>query len=260
MVARRTVLGVAAGLVLGTTVEAAAAIAAVSGMPLPNGTTCPVTYLSRSAWGADESLRYPGGVEVWPAESRPVQALTVHHSAGSNGDPDPAATVRAIYRYQAETLGWGDIGYHLLIDEAGRVYEGRWSGDDGRPVFGPAGPDGRPLMVVAGHVLGYNAGNIGVCLLGTFSGQRPTAAERWSLARVLWSLARLGRLGATSTITYRNPDDGSTRTVPAVSGHRDWAATACPGDAFYATLADLRRTIATPHRWDLERDARPSGK
>jgi hypothetical protein len=173
-----------------------------------------------------------------------VQGLTVHHSAGSNGDPDPAATVRAIYYYQTVTLGWGDIGYHLLIDEAGRVYEGRASTADTAPVYGPAGPDGRPQMVVAGHTLGANAGNIGVCLLGTLSGRQPTAAARESLARVLSSMSLLGGLDVRSTVRYRNPDTGDTRTVAAISGHRDWASTECPGDAFYPTLAALRDYVA----------------
>src|SRR5215475_14945518 len=114
--------------------------------------------LSRAAWGADESLRLePDGTEIWPPEYFSVQALTVHHTATANGDPDPAATVRAIYYYHAVSLGWGDIGYHLIVDEAGTVYEGRWSGSDMVPVFAATpGPDGRPLMVNGGHVLGYN--------------------------------------------------------------------------------------------------------
>jgi hypothetical protein len=224
---------------------AAAAAAPASAMPLPGGFACPVPYLSRSAWGADETLRSPGGSEVWPLEYRPVQAATVHHTAGVNDDPDPAATVRAIYYHQTVTLGWGDIGYHLLIDEAGRVYEGRVSGPEAPPVYGPPGPDGRPQMVVGGHVVGYNAGNIGVCLLGTFSARQPTAAARESLVRVLSWTSRLARLDARSTVTYRNPDTGATRTVAAISGHRNWAATECPGDAFYPKLAALREDVAT---------------
>jgi hypothetical protein len=223
---------------------ASAAAAPAPAMPLPARRACPVPYLSRSAWGADESLRFSRGVEVWPLEHRPVQALTVHHSAGINGDPDPAATVRAIYYYQTVTLGWGDVGYHLLIDEAGRVYEGRQSGAEVAPVYGPVGADGRPQMVVAGHVLGYNPGNIGVCLLGTLSGRPATAAARDALARVLSSLSLLAGIDARATVQYRNPDTGDTRTVAAISGHRNWANTECPGDTFYPTLPALRDQVA----------------
>ena len=222
----------------------AVAVAAVSGMPLPHHTVCPVPYVPRAAWRANESLRFARGKEVWPAEFSPVQALTVHHTAGINGDPDPAATVRAIQYYQTVTLGWGDIGYHLLIDEAGRVYEGRTSGVDTTPVFGPTGADRRPEMVVAGHVRGFNAGNIGVCLLGTFTGTQPTAAARESLARVLGALSVFARLDVLSSLRYRDADSGSARTVRAISGHRNWAATACPGDRFYSTLDTLREQVA----------------
>src|SRR5215470_4582956 len=100
-------------------------MAAVQGLPLPGGLTCPVPYMSRAAWGADESFRFANGVEVWPADHFPVQLLTVHHS-GFVADSDPTVTVRAIYEEQAlpqgqgnGIQGWGDIGYNLLIDDAG---------------------------------------------------------------------------------------------------------------------------------------------
>jgi hypothetical protein len=214
-----------------------------SGVPMPGG-TAPVPYLNRAAWGADESLRFSHGAEVWPAEYAPVQTLTVHHTAGSNGDPDPAGTVRAIYYYQCVTQGWGDIGYNLMIDEAGRVYEGRISGSDARPVYGPAGADGRPQMVIGGHVKEYNVGNVGVCLMGTFTSRQPTAAAQDALARVLSSLAVTGRLDVLSTVRYSNPENGNRRTVQTISGHRDWAATACPGDRFYPTLPALRTYVS----------------
>ena len=61
---------------------------------------------------------------TWGApEFHPARKLTVHHTATDSGATDPAARVRAIYRYQAVGRGFGDIGYHYLIDEAGLVYE-----------------------------------------------------------------------------------------------------------------------------------------
>jgi hypothetical protein len=256
---RRLLLGSAAALgAVGIGVERAAnatvvrsavpagLTAAVFGMPLPDGTTVPVTYLSRAAWGADESLRFSGGVEIWPAECYPMQALTVHHSASANGDPDPAATVRGIYRYQAPPsgLGWGDIGYHLLIDEAGAVYEGRWSGADVVPVFGPDGAPANPLVNTGGHALGFNVGNIGVCLLGNFTAVTPTSAAQTALVNVLAGLARIGAIDPMGLVHYVNPVNGNTNSVPGVSGHRQWNATACPGDTFYPVLADIRSRTA----------------
>jgi hypothetical protein len=198
-------------------------------------------YRSRSSWGANGSWRVgPDGKQLWPAEFHAAQALTVHHTVTANNDPDPAATVRAIYFFQAVTQGWGDIGYHLLIDQAGVVYEGRYSGADGVSVF----RGGTRQVVLAGHALGFNPGNIGVALLGDLTAVQPTAAARRALAWVLASLAQFTRLNPQGRTTYRNPDSGATRTVDIISGHRDWLATQCPGNTFYPALPGLRRDVA----------------
>ena len=106
-------------------------------LPTPPGFPRPL-YRSRAGWGADESLRFgPDGTESFPTAFFDVQTLTVHHTVTINSDPDPAATVRAIYFFHAVTEDFGDIGYHLLIDQHGTVYEGRYSGPDPLPVFGP---------------------------------------------------------------------------------------------------------------------------
>jgi uncharacterized protein with LGFP repeats len=223
----------------------AVAAPAATSLSVP-GHQAPVRYLSRAGWGADESLRLnPDGTENWPAEYYPVQTLTVHHTAGQNDDPDPAATMRAIYYYDAITQGWGDFGYHLAIDEAGTVYEGRYSGADPVPVFGGAlGADGRPQMVTGAHVQGFNSGNIGVVLLGNFTSQLPTAAARRSLDVVLAMLAGVAKLDPLGVTNYVNPVSGATKTVDTISGHRDWAATECPGNTFYPQLPSVRQEVA----------------
>jgi len=225
-------------------------------MPLPDGSTCPVTYLSRAAWGADESKRFSGGVEVWPAEWYPVQVLTVHHTAGNNNDPTPAATIRAIYNDQAVSQGWGDIGYHLLIDEAGQVYEGRWTGTDGVPIFGN-GPTGM-MVNTAGHASGYNTGNIGVCLLGNFTSQGPTAAAREALVTVLADLARVCHIGPSATINYFNPVNQQAKSNFGVSGHRDWNNTQCPGNTFYPSFDELRQLVVARMPRDRSEPSTPS--
>jgi hypothetical protein len=224
----------------------ATAAAVQTSLRLPDGQRIAVPYLTRAAWGANESLRFKSGVEFWPAEFVPVQTLTVHHTA-TGVDPDPAATVRAIYYNQAISKDWGDIGYNLMIDSAGRVYEARYSGGDAFGVFSDVpGADGRPQMVTGGHVLHYNMGNIGVCLLGDFMTKTPSAAALLSLQRVLTGLARACRLNAGGTTNFSNTVDGVTysKTVRTISGHRNWAATDCPGDAFYPQLAAIRSQVA----------------
>ena len=95
----------------------------------PPGVQDRVRYRSRAGWEADESLRFgPDGTELFPTAFFPVQTFTVHHTVTANADPTPAATVRAIYVAHTVAQGFGDIGYHLLVDQQGGVYEGRGRG------------------------------------------------------------------------------------------------------------------------------------
>lgn len=208
---------------------------------------------SRADWGADESLRFKDGKEVWPAQHNPLQTLTVHHTATANGETGDAAAarLRSIYRYHAVDRGWGDIGYQYLIDAAGVVYEGRWSGTASASCA--AGGDGSDFghadddqMVGGAHVGGYNSGNMGVSLLGTFTkgGAAPTASAVDGLEAVLAELGTRHGLDPEGTVTYVNPVNGYRKTVPTISAHRDWEATECPGDRLYSQLPDIRTAVA----------------
>lgn len=201
-------------------------------------------YLSRCEWGADESLRFePDGVtETWPEEYFPVQKVTVHHTATTNDDPDPEATVRAIYRYHAVDNGWGDIGYQFLVDEAGHVYEGRHTDDD--PSTMPAYRQGTTEGVAGAHVGGWNSGNLGVSMLGTLTDRRPTAGAQRGLERTLAELARISGIAPQGSATYTNPSSGQTWAGPNIAGHRDFAATECPGGIAYELLPTVRDRVA----------------
>jgi hypothetical protein len=200
--------------------------------------------LRRADWGADESLRYDStGKEVWPAAYYPVQKLIVHHTDTQNNDPDPAATIRSIYYYHAVTQGWGDIGYNFLIDQAGRVYEGRHT-IDYAPGVSPTEEDSRGYGVTAAHASGYNSGTVGIALLGTLSTQDATPAARAALEKLLaWEADRHG-IDPQGSSRYVNPVNGTQATFPNIAGHRDVNATECPGDAFYATLPAIRTDVA----------------
>jgi hypothetical protein len=198
----------------------------------------------RSRWGADESLRFDSsGNEVWPPQFYPVQKLIVHHTATQNNDPDPAATIRSIYYYHAITQGWGDIGYNFLIDEAGNVYEGRYS----RPYAAgesPTGQDASGNGVTAAHAQGYNSGTVGIALLGTLTNQDATPAARSALEGLLaWEADEHG-IDPQGSALYTNPVNGTQATFPNIAGHRDVAATECPGGALYATLPTIRSDVA----------------
>ncbi|WP_338060794.1 N-acetylmuramoyl-L-alanine amidase [Streptomyces viridochromogenes] len=198
-----------------------------------------VGYLSRAAWGADESKRYKDGKVNSPETYYPLQIITVHHTDTPNNDPDPAATVRAIYEYHAITNDWGDIGYHFLIDEAGAVYEGRYSGDDGIPAFNPDGD-----LVTGFHSVGYNSGALGIALIGNLDKQGPTDAAKASLIRLIKVISRFKGLDPQAQVTYTNPVNGTKKDTHTVGGHRDYFATECPGQVMYDLLAEVRAAAA----------------
>ncbi len=130
--------------------------------------------ISRAQWGAQEGLRFDdAGREIWPHEyTTPTKAI-IHETVTLNNDPNPPATVRAIYYYHAVVRGWGDIGYNYLVDAGGNIYEGRHGGEN----------------VVGGHARCFNWGTIGIAALGEYNSGRPTAALLQSIENLLaWKL------------------------------------------------------------------------
>ena len=213
------------------------------GASVEAGTTIP-PIISRSQWGADETLRFdPAGDEFWPREYFPLQKLVVHHTAGANTDPNPAATVRAIYYYHAVSRRWFDIGYAYLIDQAGRIYEGRYARDFWNGAL-PTSDDVAGQTVAGGHAKYSNAGTMGIALMGTFSTQGPTPAARASLVKLLAWAAAKNHIDPKGTSTYVNPQTGVSRFTFNIGGHRDYQATTCPGSALYAMLPQIRSEVA----------------
>ena len=211
----------------------AMAIDTTSGGGRGSAADAATAVITRAEWGADESIR-KGTPTYYTA-----QKLTVHHTASRNDDTDPAATVRAIYAWHVNGNGWDDIGYQYLIDESGRVYEGRWSGTDGDPAHDAVG-----RVVTGAHVGGMNSGNVGIALLGTLTDRGPTAAARAATEQLLRELTARHGIDPQGASTYVNPVSGASRTLPNIPGHRDWEATECPGGALYAQLPSIRATVA----------------
>lgn len=188
--------------------------------------------VTRAAWGADERLRRGG-----PRHADSVRALIVHHTAGGNAyRPDEGpAVVRAIYGYHTRVLGWDDIGYHLLVDRYGRIYEGRAGGVE-RPVIGA-------------HAGGFNHRTSGVAVMGSYQDAAPPPAAVRALVDVLAWKADVHGIDPRGSAELRS--GGSTRypagarpRIPTISGHRDVSRTACPGQALYGLLPDVREAVA----------------
>jgi hypothetical protein len=199
--------------------------------------------ITRAGWGANEAYRFDsGGNQIFPPSYFPLQQFIVHHTAGRNNDPDPAATIRAIYYDHAVLRGYGDIDYNFLIDEAGRIYEGRRARTYA-PGEIPTSEDVAGNLVRGSHSVGFNPGSLGVALLGTFTSQDATPAARASLTWLLaWAAERHG-IDPTATHLYVNAETGAQKTLPRIAGHRDVNATACPGTVFYGTLPALRTAV-----------------
>lgn len=190
--------------------------------------------VTRAQWGADESLmRWP------PQHAATTRAAVIHHTVETNDYTcaESARVVRGLYHYHAVELGWGDIGYQVLIDKCGTVFEGRTGGLDGH--------------VVGGHTKGFNAQTFGVALLGDFRTARPSARALASAGAVAgWKLGTVGRdpLGQTTLVSGGGEGneypEGTSVTLPRVFSHRDVGDTACPGGNLYARLDDIRRHAA----------------
>ncbi len=132
-----------------------------------------------------------------------IEYITVHHTAvvlASNADAP--GRVRQHQQFH-QSRGWPDLAYHFIIDAAGNVYEGR-------PIetVGDTGTDYDPT----GHLL--------ICCEGDFN-QQEISSEQY---------ARLVQMVAWGAAEYAI--DPAT-----VQGHRDLAATSCPGDNLYPLIA-----------------------
>jgi hypothetical protein len=191
------------------------------------------SIVTRAEWGADESLRRGD-----PVYTSSPKVGFVHHTASSSSysAAQAAAMVRSVYAFHVQSRGWSDIGYNLLVDRFGRVYEGRAGGVD-KPVLGT-------------HTGGHNSGTFAVSLLGTFDRTAPPAATMEALARTLaWKLGLSYRdPGGTAQLTSAGGGTsrfaaGTTNTFAVVSGHRDAGTTACPGGATYARMGEIRRAV-----------------
>lgn len=186
---------------------------------------------TRKGWQANESWM------KWTPKSIKLKGAVVHHTQGNNNytKAQAADQVRIVYSYHARTLGWGDIGYNLIVDKYGGVWEGR------------AG--GLTKGTQGAQALGANAETFGISILGDFRTSPPPAVARQAMSKAIaWKLNLHGISNPSASIQvpgYYNVVNGrpGSITVPTVSGHRDIGATDCPGNAFYAQMGTVRTEV-----------------
>ncbi|MEL6821743.1 MAG: N-acetylmuramoyl-L-alanine amidase, partial [Calditrichota bacterium] len=157
--------------------------------------------IDRQQWGANP----PNGSYVPHSPFR----LTQHHTAGGRVATlaDGIQEMQFIQDFHQNGRGWRDIGYHFCVDDSGRIYEGV------------------PSQFRGTHTGNNNTGNVGISYMGNLhiAGELPTPKAIESLKK-MW---------AWLSYNYSvNPD--------SLFGHRDYNATACPGENLYIRLPELR--------------------
>ncbi|WP_034511181.1 N-acetylmuramoyl-L-alanine amidase [Blastococcus sp. URHD0036] len=189
---------------------------------------------SREQWGADPNIR------TWDPEYAPtIKAATLHHTADSNNytaDQVPQM-LRNIYTYHAQKLGWGDIGYNVVVDKFGRLWEGR----DG----------GLASTVIGAHAGGFNTGTFGVSMLGNYDAVNTTQPMVDAVAAIIaWKFSLYG-VNPNGRTTLVSGGGGTARyakgvavDLPTIFGHRDVGSTACPGQYGYARLGEIRSKVS----------------
>lgn len=168
------------------------------------GISIPSGVIPRSQWTRSGVAR--------PNEINPmngVRRITVHHDgiSGSVGTSEAAARSRleSVRQSHVGSRGWADIGYHYVIDPAGRVWEGR------------------SVRFQGAHVKDNNENNVGVMVMGNFDEQRPTPQ----------AMAALDRFVAGSARQYGVP-------VNRILTHQEINPTACPGRNLQAYMVKTR--------------------
>lgn len=217
------------------------------GLPPGPAARAAASYRPRQAAAGSAPAIVPrvqwGGDKVAPREAPKygeVQMAFVHHTVSANayGPQDSAGIVLAIAKYHRDTNGWNDIGYNLLVDQFGQVFEGRAGGLD--------------LAVIGAQAQGWNAKSTGIATIGTFSDVPFPAAGVDALARTIAYKLSLHGVPVVGEVVVQSAGGSQNRypagaliTFERISGHRDGCSTSCPGNGLYAQLDDVRARAAT---------------
>lgn len=161
------------------------------------GTSIPTGVIPRSRWTSSRPLMRSQDPNRGADAMQYVGMITVHHDAlNAVGLTSQSAVARRLDGVRASHVrnGWADIGYHYIIDPAGRVWQGR------------------PVTLQGAHVKDHNPHNLGIMCMGNFNQHSPTREQ----------VAALDAFVASQMVGYRVP-------VNRVYTHRELTPTACPG-------------------------------
>lgn len=176
--------------------------------------------ITRGEWNAEPFIGTPQ-----PLANPSYNYMTFHHAAGFSATSlaEGLAQVKAIQDLHQNVRGWSDIGYQFVIDRGGRLYQGRPFLDASTTL------EEVPRLALGAHVGGFNTGNIGICLLGCYHPPEGSFCQETitpeAYDKYVETMAFLSENYAVAPTSIR--------------GHRDFSATACPGDNNYGLLPML---------------------
>src|SRR5699024_3116352 len=131
-------------------------------------------------------------------------------------------------------LGWCDIGYQSLVDKYGNIYEGR------------AG--GMTNAVQGAHAGGFNQNTWAISMIGDYSYNAPPQETINAVGELAGWRAKVAGFDPTGTDThysegtsYAKYSSGTPVVLKNIFAHRDVGLTACPGDAGYAQMGNIRQ-------------------
>lgn len=162
---------------------------------------------TRSQWGA----RYRDGFGA-----RPIGRLEtwLHHSVTTHLKADATAAEERAEVRKIESIGQtrfnGGISYTFLVFPSGRVYAGT------------------NIDRIGAHTKGHNTAGAGICIVGNYQNTAPTAAQEKAIADLL-------KHGVAQGWWAKTKLNG---------GHRDVAATACPGNKAYPRIPNINALAA----------------
>jgi hypothetical protein len=206
------------------------------------GATAPTPFMTgRAGWGADESLRNCG-----PDYAGALKMAFVHHTATANNYPSTQSDdiVRSIYFFHTETNGWCDIAYNFLVDRFGKIFVGRFGGNN--------------LPVIGAAQQGFNTGAVSVAGIGSYGTTAPTAMVGAIQRLLAWRLdvAHVPPKGWAWMVSGGGPNtkfpEGQGVSLPVISSHRHTGYTSCPGDTLFNQLPGIRQRandIGLPKMW-----------
>ncbi len=144
-----------------------------------------------------------------------IRRVTVHHAgccSGADSTWEATQALQNIQKDHQDANGWADIGYHFVIDQSGRIWEGRNLKYQGAHA-------GNPTL---------NQENVGICLLGNFDREPVLDPQKNALRSLLDTLSAQFEIDKPGVVTHQE-----IRPQP----------TSCPGTTLQRFMESYRSSF-----------------